>query len=45
LPDFDGDRKESRITPMGAYVEIWNPEKSGVIVVLETQWKMSWVSD
>jgi hypothetical protein len=45
LPDFDGEQKERRITPKGAYVEIWNPEKSGVIVVLEAQWTVYWVSD
>ena len=45
LPDFDGNQKLGHVKTKGAYVEIWNPEKSGVVVLLDKDWKMYWVSD
>jgi hypothetical protein len=45
LPDFDGNDATKSVTPRGAYIEIWNPEKSGVIVVRDDGWKIFWVSD
>ena len=45
LPDFDGNQKLGHVKTKGDYVEIWNPEKSGVVVLLDKDWKMYWVSD
>jgi len=45
LPNFDGNPAVNKIKPKGAYVELYDPEKSGVIVTLDKRWKMYWVSD
>ncbi len=45
IPDFDGTQKVTSVETKGSYIEIWNPEKSGVVVLFDEDWKMYWVSD
>jgi hypothetical protein len=45
VPQFDGHAKAESVTTRGAFVEIWNPEKSSVYVLLDKRWKMYRMSD